>query len=192
MLPLPGLLPLLAPAVLDETAIGISMKGLQRLVDGLMGEEHGLPPRAVVAMVPLMDHDGIEEMPLEALAVAVAGMLLRPVLVGRRQPHDADHLRLQTFGPRLFALAMRSRAHTAADRPLPGGQRPHIRGHGHLFLGWYDKAETLLVQPPPSGPVQKAPVKEHPLQARLAAQIGAGLRNQLPSERASCSCIFTT
>ena len=108
--------------------------------------------------MPFAHHDGVDEVALEILAIRVAPVLGRPILIIGRQPRDADDFGLLPFGPRRFPLPMAHRVDPPAHGQAfaSGRLRPGIGGHGHIRFGWHYEDNPLLVQPPQIGAIQKA------------------------------------
>jgi hypothetical protein len=134
-------------AVLDEAAIIIVIKRPQGCVHRGVGQEHRVAPWAIVPTIPLAHHHGIDRVGLEGPAVVVTPLLNCAIVVVGGQPSDPDHLRLQSFGPGRFALAVADGVHPTADRdPFPRCRlRPGIRRHRHVRFRGRDIHDPMLV-----------------------------------------------
>ena len=175
-LQVPGWLALFATTGRAETPLGGGVKDLQRLLDGLMRQQHRLPPRTIGAIVPLPHHHSLQGGAFAILPIPALGVLCGPLLVVGGQGRKAHALGLQPCGPPVLPLAVRHGVHAAGAHAFPRrGQRLGIRRHAPVRWRWDHKAQALRGQPPPGSPVQKPAVQEDPLPAGRVGQLGARL-----------------
>src|SRR5882724_4925720 len=118
MAQVPRLLGFLDTTVLDETAVVIIIKGLQRLVDRGVRQEHRFATRTIVLPTPLPHHHGSDGVAREVTPIRLARMLWGPIWVIARQACDPDHLGFQLRAPCRLALAMAHDVHAATDREV--------------------------------------------------------------------------
>jgi hypothetical protein len=136
----------------------------------------------IVPIVPRADHHGMAGLGRQVPAIGVPPVLRCTLLVIGRQARDAHHLRLQAFRAGGVALAVADGMYPAAVGHAFASGRLGLSGHGHRhdLPGWDHHEDSLLLEPPQIAPIPAPLVEDDLVQAGMAGQGGACLRDQGP------------
>jgi len=173
---MPALLEFPKGTIFDQGAQVIAIKDGQGLVNGQAGQKDLFLASPIGFALPVLDHDGVDGIGLEILAVELSLMVGIAILVITGQPFDPVQLDLAL---KFFALTGSLRLKQVLTVRFGLAKSTGVGGNVHVILAGHNEINPIAVFDGPQGlSVQETPIHQQDLKHALP-DIGQSLVEQI-------------